>query len=115
MDQPIYQPSTCPLDAPAVTTMRSLVLIYHEDFEDAINGIIQRGMGVARYTKIRNVVGARVETMQDIDYQPESRNHMLILVADCDTVHGIARELKALRESRGHGVRGYITPVEEVI
>jgi hypothetical protein len=115
MDQPTYQPSNCPLEGPAMTPMRSLVLIYHEDFEDAINGIIQRGMGVARYTKIRNVIGARVDTFHDIDYQPESRNHMLILVADCETVHKIAHELKALRESKGHGVRGYITQVEEVI
>lgn len=98
-----------------MTPMRSLVIFYHEEFEDAINGIIQRGMGVARYTKISRVTGARVDSFHDSDYQPESHNHMLVIVADCATVHALAHELKTLRASKGHGLRGYISPVEEVI
>jgi hypothetical protein len=108
-------PNACPREAPASTPMRSLVLIYHEDFEEEIVRIITRDMGVARYTKIRDVAGARLETMTEDDYRPQHRNHMLVLVAECAVVSEIARELKALRASRGHGLRGYITPVEDVI
>jgi hypothetical protein len=114
MDQPQYQSGSCPIDTPGMTAMRSLVLIYHEDFEADITGIVQRGMGVARYTKVHNVTGARVDTFHDVDYQPESRNHMLIIVADCTTVQSLAAALRDLRAVKGHGVRGYITP-EEVI
>lgn len=115
MDQPEYPSNACPIDAPGHTAMRSLVIFYHEDYEAAITGIVQRGMGVARYTKVHNVTGARVDTFHDVDYQPESRNHMLVIVADCGTVAAIATELRALRASKGHGVRGFITPVDDII
>ncbi len=111
----IPAPVACPLPASGETPMRALTLIYHEIFEEDIARIVQAQMGVARYTKIRDVIGARLDTMTETDYAPTHRNHMLILVADCSTVQAIAAALKALREHSGHGLRGYITPVEDII
>ena len=108
-------PLSCPLPASGDTLMRSLTLIYHEIFEDDIARIVQQQMGVARYTKIRDVVGARLDTMTETDYAPTHHNHLLILVADCGTVQAIAAALKDLREKKGHGLRGYISPVEDII
>jgi len=103
---------------PVVTAaeMRSLVLIFHDAFEADITRIIQRLMGVARYTKIRDVVGARIDAIAGTDYEPQQgQNNMLILVADLKTVSQIAEELKALRRKKGHGLRGYVTPVDDII
>ena len=47
--------------------MNALTLIYHEDLEPAITGIIQRKMLVARYTRVRDVVGARADIMHDMN------------------------------------------------
>ncbi|HEX2951116.1 MAG TPA: hypothetical protein VHV83_16350, partial [Armatimonadota bacterium] len=65
----------------ALVPMRALTLIYHEDFEAEITGIVQEKMLVARYTKIRDVIGARTDIMQEADYAPNGQNNMLIIVA----------------------------------
>ena len=95
--------------------MQALTLIYHEDFEPQITGIIQRKMLVARYTRVRDVVGARADIMQDMDITPEGKNHMLIIVATQQVIDEIAAAFRALREMKGHGLRGYITPVDGLI
>ena len=99
----------------AFVPMRALTLIYHEDFEPDITGIIQQKMLVARYTRIRDVVGARTDIMQEADYVPDGQNHMLIIVATQDVVLELAQALRELRQTKGHGLRGYITPVEGLI
>jgi len=99
----------------AMAPMRALTLIYHEDFEQEITGIIQQKMLVARYTRIRDVVGARTDIMQEADYVPDGQNHMLIIVATQEVVLELAQALRELRGTKGHGLRGYITPVEGLI
>jgi hypothetical protein len=106
---------SCPLPTSGETPMRQLTLIYHEIFEDDITRVVGQQMGVARYTKIRDVVGARRDAAAEGDYEPMHQNHLLILVADCGTVQAITAALKELRQKQGHGLRGYITPVEDVI
>jgi hypothetical protein len=99
----------------AATPMCVLTLIYHEDFEEQINRIIQHEMLVARYTKVRGVVGARTETMEETDYESSSSNHMLVLVAENAVIQQLSQQLKDLRQTEGHGLRGYITPVIDII
>ncbi len=111
-----WQPQSCDPNDSGAQIMRSLVLIYHEDLEVEIHAIIKRQMVVSRYTKIRDVIGARTDTMRETDFvQPTGANHMLIIVGDCEVIRHLAREFQELRARRGHGLRGYITPVEEVI
>ena len=95
--------------------MNALTLIYHEDIESEITGIIQRKMLVARYTRIRDVVGARADIMADMDIATDGQNNMLIIVATHDVIAELAISFRALREVKGHGLRGYITPVEGLI
>jgi excinuclease UvrABC helicase subunit UvrB len=95
--------------------MRALTLIYHEDLEPEITGIIQHTMLIARYTKIRDVIGARTDIMQEVDYSANGKNHMLIIVATQEVIQELAQALRVLRQVKGHGLRGYITPVEGLI
>jgi hypothetical protein len=95
--------------------LQTLTLIYHEDCQDAIITIIRRQMLVARYTKIRDVVGARTDLLEDSDFEPQGRNHLLFIVAEIDTIHALTLEFQALRQARGHGLRGYVTPVHDII
>lgn len=99
----------------SLVPMRALTLIYHEDFEPEITAIIRDKMMVARYTKVRDVIGARTDNLHSADIAPMGRNHMLIIVASEDVVHDVAQDLRALRQAKGHGLRGYITPVEGLI
>jgi hypothetical protein len=102
--------------APGAALMYSLVLIYHEDVESEITAIIKRQMLVARYTKVQDVVGARSDLLEDSDYDaPRGKNNMLIIVAECEVITALADSFRALREMKGHGLRGYITPVQSVI
>lgn len=96
--------------------MRTMVLIYHEDLEDEITGRIKEQMVVARYTKIRDVVGARADFLQENDIPMDGgKNHMLILVAEQKVITELSQALRTLRERHGHGLRGYVTPVEDII
>ncbi|MHB9130757.1 MAG: hypothetical protein ACYDBB_06665 [Armatimonadota bacterium] len=104
-----------PHEPGGATPMCVLTLIYHEDFEQHINRIIQREMLVARYTKIREVVGARTDTLEESDYEPSGSNHMLMLVAEHTVIQLLSQQLKELRQTEGHGLRGYITPVIDMI
>lgn len=95
--------------------MNALTLIYHEDIESEITGIIQRKMLIARYTRIRDVIGARADIMADMDIATDGQNNMLIIVATSEVIEKLATAFRALREVKGHGLRGYITPVEGLI
>jgi len=92
-----------------------LTLIYHEEYEPAVQGIIQRSMIVARYTKIQDVQGARADMLSGDDYKSTGKNQMLLILAERAVINTIGDELRQLRFQQGHGLRGYITPVEEVI
>jgi len=97
--------------------MYTLTLIYHEDFEPDIVGIIRRHMHIPRYTKISGVVGARQEIVAETDYgtMPANNRHMLVALAERETAYAIIEDLRALRQRKGHGLRAYITAAEEVI
>ena len=99
------------------TAMCTLTLIYHEDFESDIVGIIRRHMHIPRYTKISGVIGARQDIVSNTDYEatPTDNRHMLVALAERDTAYAIIEDLRDLRQKKGHGLRGYITPAEEVI
>ena len=96
--------------------MYSLTVIYHEDFEDEVIGMLSRTMTITRYTKIRDVAGARADTLNNEGGLLEiGRNHMLIVVGIHSDIHEIANSLRNLREIKGHGIRGYVTQVENLI
>ena len=116
-EQPRKQP-----EQPGITkkaeqssTMCLLTLIYHEEYELAVLGILQRGMTVARYTKIPNVQGARTDMLVETDYAPVGRNQLMLVIAERALIRKIVAELRQLRQTEHHGVRGYVTPIEEVI
>lgn len=96
--------------------MRALTLIYHEDIESDITSIIRQLMVVARYTRVRDVVGARADYLQEQDYPTASgKNHMLYIVGRHEDIARLTAAFRTLRDAHGHGLRGYVTPVEEVI
>ena len=99
------------------SAMCTLTVIYHEDFEPDIVAIIKRHMGVARYTKVREVIGARQDIVAETDYEElvSAQRHMLITLAERETVYAMLNDLRALRQHKGHGLRGYVTPTEEII
>jgi len=96
--------------------METLFLIYHESFEPDIAGIIERHMVVARFTRIDNVIGARMaEREQETGSPAERRNRIIMLVAESATINRILSDLKALRERKGHGLRAFVVEAETVI
>ena len=104
-------------DSSTRTAMCTLTIIYHEDYEQDIVMILRQHMHIPRYTKISGVVGARQDIVAETDYEatpPDSR-HMLVALAERETVYGIIEDLRELRERKGHGLRGYISPAEEVV
>jgi len=40
---------------------------------------------------------------------------MLVTLAERETVYAMLDDLRELRQRKGHGLRGYVTPAEEVI
>ncbi len=97
------------------SVMCALTLIYHLEYEPAILGIIQREMAVARYTKIPDVIGARTDMLQHTDYAPDGHYQMLMIFAERAVILDLAEEFRKLRHAKCHGIRGFVTPVEEVI
>lgn len=114
-DMPAASPVTGFLDPAPGTAMCALTLIYHADYEVAITSLLQEHMVVARYTKVRDVVGARAEALGVDDFDPDGGYHMIIVLAERVIIHTLAGVLRDLRASRGHGLRGYVSPVEDVI
>ncbi|MHB0935330.1 MAG: hypothetical protein ACYDCO_07040 [Armatimonadota bacterium] len=97
------------------TAMCTLTIIYHEDFEPDIVSILQRHLGVPRYTKIQGVVGARQAGLAETEYESSDCRHMLVSLAERETIYAMLDDLRDLRTKKGHGLRGYVSPAEEVI
>jgi len=95
--------------------MQTLFLIYDETFEPEISGIIERGMIVSRYTRIDNVVGARMAQAEAIGYVADRRNRLIIIVAEPPTVAKLVEDLRDLRTRKGHGLRAFVVKAETVI
>jgi len=96
--------------------MQTLFLVYHESFDPEVSAIIERHMVVSRYTRIDNVIGARmVERAEESGRPAERRNRVILLVAEPNTITGILNELKALREREGHGLRAFVVKTDAVI
>jgi hypothetical protein len=95
--------------------MQTLFLIYDETFEPEISGIIERGMIVSRYTRIDNVVGARMAQAEAIGYVADRRNRLIIIVAEPATIAKLVEALRDLRTRKGHGLRAFVVKAETVI
>ena len=96
--------------------METLFLIYHESFEHDVSAIVERHMVVSRYTRIDDVIGARmVEREEDTGQRSQRQNRIILIVAEPTTIAGMLDELKALREREGHGIRAFVVPVSRVI
>ena len=96
--------------------METLFLIYDEAFEAEISAAIERDMVVARYSRIDNVVGARMAQQEaESGYLADRRNRMIVLVAEPATIARILRALRTLRRRKGHGLRAFVVPTTEVI
>ena len=96
------------------TQMYTLTLVYYQEYEMNIHSLIQQAMVVPRYTKIADVVGARIHSMGDDEDAPPNY-HMMIVCAESEVIHNLADKLRELRNKKGNGLRGYITPVEAII
>jgi hypothetical protein len=96
--------------------MQTLFLIYDEGFEPEISGIIERDMIVSRYTRIDDVIGARmVEQEEETGYAADRRNRLIVLIAESNTMARIVKDLRDLRSRRGHGVRAFVVEASDVI
>jgi hypothetical protein len=94
--------------------MKTLFIIYHEDLETRVRQVLRRSMVIARYTRIDDVVGARmVEQEQETGYMTDRRNHLIIVVADDELIQELVGELQKLRDDQGHGLRGFVVNATE--
>jgi len=95
--------------------MKTLFVIYHEDLESQVRGIVHRGMVVARYTRIDDVVGARmVQIEEETGYMTDRRNRIIVVVAEEALIGNLVSELQALRRKEGHGLRGFVVEATAV-
>jgi hypothetical protein len=98
------------------TQMQTLFVIYDEAMETEITAIIETGMVVPRYTRIDNVIGARMaEREAATGYVTDRRNRMIVAVAEEPVIQQIARGLRALRRRRRHGLRAFVVPLQDVV
>lgn len=96
--------------------METLFVIYDVQFEAEIAAIIERDMVISRYSRLDNVVGARMAAQEARSgYLSDRRNRMIIAVAEPETVARIVEGLRALRARKGHGLRAFVVPVSQVI
>jgi len=103
------------LEQTTSTEMCALTLVYYLEYEMTIHNLIQQVMVVPRYTKIADVVGARVNSLGDDEDAQVPGYHMMIIFAEREAIYQLAEALRELRRKKGHGLRGYITPVETII
>jgi hypothetical protein len=98
------------------TRMQTLFVIYDEGMEAEITAIIGRGMVVPRYTRIDNVIGARMaEREAETGYLTDRRNRMIVAVAEDPVIEQIAKGLRALRRRKRHGLRAFVVGLKDVI
>ena len=96
--------------------METLFVIYDEAFQEEISGVIERDMVVARYSRLDNVIGARMAQQEEQSgYLADRRNRMIMVVSDPTTIARIVANLRELRTRRGHGLRAFVVPTTEVI
>ena len=96
--------------------MKTLFLIYDEELEAEVNGLIQRDMVVARYSRIDNVVGARMAEIEaETGYRMDRRNRLILIISEDEVIARLTRELQKMRRRKKHGLRGFVVPVEAVI
>ncbi len=95
--------------------METLFLIYDEAFEAEISGIIERGMIVSRYTRVDNVIGARMAEQEATGFLTDRRNRLIIMIAEPATIAKIVDGLRDLRARKGHGLRAFVVKAETVI
>ncbi len=95
--------------------MQTLFIIYHEDLEAQVRAIVHRGMVVARYTRLDDVVGARmVEMEEQTGYMTDRRNRIIMLMANKEVVEKIVADLQEVRKREGHGLRGFVVDASVV-
>ena len=96
--------------------MEVLFVIYEESFEDEISALAERAMVVPRYSRIDNVIGARMaEQEQETGYLTDRRNQMILVIAEPATIARLADDLRAMRQRKGHGLRAFVMPAAAVI
>jgi len=97
--------------------METLFLIYDEAFQPEVSAIIERKMVVPRYTRVDNVIGARVAAAQEAGtgYLTDRRNRMIVAIAESATIGLLVSDLQALRRRKEHGLRAFVVPVSAVI
>ena len=96
--------------------METLFLIYDEAFEAEISSVIARDMVVARYTRIDDVIGARMaEQEEQTGYHTDRRNHIILVIAEPATIARVVDSLRALRARKGHGLRAFVVKAQTVI
>jgi hypothetical protein len=95
--------------------METLFLIYDESFEPEISGIIERGMVVSRYTRVDNVVGARMAEREATGFLADRRNRLIILIAETPTIAKLVDDLRGLRARKGRGLRAFVVKAETVL
>lgn len=96
--------------------MEVLFVIYDEAFESEVSRLIERAMVVARYTRIDDVIGARMAEQEDhTGYLTDRRNQMIVVISEKATIARLVEDLRGLRQRKGHGVRAFVVPAATVI
>ena len=95
--------------------METLFVIYDETFEPEIGAIIEQDMIIARYTRIDNVVGARMAEREEIGFLADRRNRIILIIAESPTIARLADSLRALRTRKGHGLHAFAVPASRVV
>ena len=99
-----------------MTPMETLFLIYDEALQAEVSAVIEAEMVVPRYTRIDDVIGARMaEREAESGYLADRRNRMIVVVAETATVDRLVADLAALRARKGHGLRAFVVPTRMVI
>jgi hypothetical protein len=95
--------------------VKALFIIYHKDLEAQVRQVVDRGMAVPRYTRIDDVIGARmVEMAEASGYATDRHNQLIMLLAEEGVVNSLIRELQVLRRQQGHGLRGFVLDTTKV-
>jgi hypothetical protein len=95
--------------------VKALFIIYHKDLEAQVRQVVDRGMAVPRYTRIDEVIGARmVEMAEASGYATDRHNQLIILLGEEGVINNLVRELQVLRRQQGHGLRGFVLDTARV-
>ena len=96
--------------------METLFLIYEQTLEEEIERIIERDMVVSRFTRVDDVIGARVATREENRGRlARRRNRLIMIIAEKPTIARLVEHLRALRSREGHGLRAFVVQATTVI